>query len=308
VTGLETQIHRKSHVDALGATALILFSILLGLNQALVKLVNAGMSPAFQVGLRSVCAFFIVLAVAVLLRKKLSVSDGSLIPGILSGLLFSLEFFLLFTALEYTTVARVSMLFYTQPFWVALGAHFLLPGERLNGMKVMGLVLAISGVVLLLANGDGASHPDTLIGDVMCIFASVSWAAIVLLVRRSKLSGCAPEMQLLYQLAVSGIILMALSPFLGDLVRDLNIGIILIFAFQVVVVVSMGFLLWFWALSIYPASDMASFGLLAPLFGVFFGWLIFDDELSIQFTVALGLVCAGILLNNRRQHNPVQSP
>ena len=76
---------RKSHVDALGATTLILFSSLLGLNQALVKLVNAGMAPAFQAGLRSVCAFFIVLAAAVLLRRRLSVTDGSLLPGIASG-------------------------------------------------------------------------------------------------------------------------------------------------------------------------------------------------------------------------------
>ena len=290
---------RKSRVDALGAAALIIFSSLLGLNQALVKLVNAGLSPAFQGGLRSVCAFFIVLAAAVLLRKRLSVSDGSLLPGILSGLLFSVEFYLLFTALEYTTVSRVSMLFYTQPFWVAVGAHFLLPDERLDRTKIMGLVLAIGGVALLLSKTEETLHPDTLIGDVMCILASVSWAAIVLLVRKTSLSRCQPEMQLLYQLAVSGVILTAVAPFLGDVIRGLNTGIILIFTFQVVVVVSIGFLLWFWALSIYPASDMASFGLLAPLFGVFFGWLIFDDELTIRFIVALGLVCTGILLNNR---------
>ena len=294
---------RKSHVDALGATTLIVFSALLGLNQALVKLVNAGLSPAFQGGLRSVCAFFIVLGAAVLLRKRLSVSDGSLLPGVLSGLLFSVEFYLLFTALEYTTVSRVSMLFYTQPFWVAVGAHFLLPGERLDRIKIMGLVLAIGGVALLLSKTDEALHPDTLIGDVMCILASVSWAAIVLLVRKSSLSRCSPEMQLLYQLAISGVILTAVAPSLGDVIRDLNTGIILIFAFQVVVVVSIGFLLWFWALSVYPASDMASFGLLAPLFGVFFGWLIFDDELTIRFIVALGLVCTGILLNNRFRKN-----
>ena len=294
---------RKSRVDALGAAALITFSVLLGLNQALVKLVNAGLAPAFQVGLRSLCAFFIVLAAALLLRRKLSISDGSLLPGILSGLLFSVEFYLLFTALEYTTVSRVSMLFYTQPFWVVLGAHFLLPDERMDRMKVMGLVLAISGISLLLWNTDETLRQATFIGDVMCILASLSWAAIVLLVRKSSLSRSSPEMQLLYQLAISGVVLTALAPFLGDTIRDLDTGIVLIFAFQVIVVVSLGFLLWFWALSVYPASDMAFFGLLAPLFGVFFGWLIFDEVLTIRFIIAMGLVCAGILLNNRVRKN-----
>lgn len=295
---------RKSRVDALGATVLISFSVLLGLNQALVKLVNVGLSPAFQVGLRSVCAFFIVLGVALLLRKKLTLLDGSLVPGIFSGLLFSVEFYLLFTALEYTTVSRVSILFYTQPFWVALGAHFLLPGEPLDRMKITGLALAIGGVVVLLNKPDVMSPHNTLTGDIMCISASILWAAIVLLVRKSSLYGCTPEMQLLYQLAVSGIILTAVSPLMGDMIRQLNTGIILIFTFQVVFVVSIGFLLWFWALSVYPASDMASFGLLAPLFGVFFGWLIFDDELTIQFVLALGMICVGIAFNNGWRKSP----
>jgi drug/metabolite transporter (DMT)-like permease len=240
-----------------------------------------------------------------LLRKRLSVTDGSLVPGVFSGLLFSIEFLLLFTALEYTTVSRVSMLFYTQPFWVAIGAHFLLD-ERLDRFKIAGLGLAIGGVALLL-KPDEALPADTLVGDVMCILASISWAAIVLLVRKSKLSGSTPEMQLLYQLAISGVLLTVISPFLGDTIRELNIGIILIFSFQVVFVVAIGFLIWFWALSIYPASDMASFGLLSPLFGVFFGWLIFDDVLTIRFIVAMGLVCVGILLNNGYRRNSIST-
>jgi drug/metabolite transporter (DMT)-like permease len=168
-------------------------------------------------------------------------------------------------------------------------------------MKSAGLALAIGGVVLLLSRADDGLHPDTFLGDIMCIFASIAWAAIVLLVRKSKLSGSTPEMQLLYQLAISGVILTALAPFLGDTIRDLSVDIIMIFSFQVIVIVSMGFLLWFWALAVYPASDMSSFGLLAPVFGVFFGWLIFDDELTATFILALGLVCAGIVFTTRNQ-------
>ena len=289
---------RKSRVDALGAIALVLFSVLLGLNQALVKLVNVGMAPVFQSGLRSACAFLIVLSAALLMRKKLNISDGTLVPGIFSGLLFSLEFYLLFSALEYTTVSRVSMLFYTQPFWVALGAHFLLPGERLNRVKSIGLILALSGVALLLVRADEGVDANTLRGDLMCIFAAIAWALIVLVARKSRLAGSTPEMQLLYQLAVSGVLLLGIAIVSGETLRVMSLSISLIFAFQVVFVVSIGFLLWFWALSTYPAGEMASFGLLTPLFGVFFGWLIFDDVLSFWFLISLGMVCGGIVLNN----------
>ena len=301
-------MNRKDHIDSLGATSLIIFSVILGLNQALVKLVNAGFSPVFQAGFRSVCAFVLVLIAAVLLKRRLSVSDGSLPAGVVAGLLFSLEFYLLFTALEYTTVSRVSMLFYTQPFWVAVGAHFLIPGEQLNKSRIIGLGLAVSGIFVLLAKPDSQFSTNAIIGDVMCIVASIAWAAIALLPRTTSLGKSSPEMMLLYQLAISGIILTAISPMFGDQIRDLTPAIIGIFSFQVIVVVALGFLLWFWALSIYPASDMASFGLLAPAFGVFFGWLIFDEEITVIFVIALVLISAGIVLINRKRPGKTDEP
>ncbi|MFV2091159.1 MAG: hypothetical protein ACC642_10900, partial [Pseudomonadales bacterium] len=55
---------RRDHMDVYGASLLVGFSVILGLNQALVKLVNVGFAPVFQSGLRSACAFIPVLAYA----------------------------------------------------------------------------------------------------------------------------------------------------------------------------------------------------------------------------------------------------
>jgi drug/metabolite transporter (DMT)-like permease len=64
---------RKTRIDNAGIIMLTVFSAMLGLNQALVKLVNAGFSPIFQAGLRSVCAFFIVLSFALIFKKAMVV-------------------------------------------------------------------------------------------------------------------------------------------------------------------------------------------------------------------------------------------
>ena len=45
---------------------------------------------------------------------------------------------------------------------------------------------------------------------------------------------------------------------------------------------------------------MTSFGLLSPIFGVFFGWLIFDDDLTLGFVAAMLTVGGGIVLVNKR--------
>lgn len=276
------------------------FALLMGLNQVMVKVVNSGIAPVFQVALRSLCAFFPILIFALLMRRRLSLTDGSFWPGIVSGLFFALEFVLMFSALEYTTVTRAALFFYCMPFWVALGAHFLIPGEQLSFWRVVGLLLAVAGVALALYRSDTPSGDKAFIGDMMCLMGSAFWAGIALLARTTKLSRSTPEMQLLYQLAVSAVVLMLVVPLFGDPIRELTPFIVSLFAIQVLLVVCVGFLTWFWVLSIYPASDMASFTFLTPLFGMMMGWLLLDEAVTWNLLLALVLVALGIVLVNRR--------
>jgi drug/metabolite transporter (DMT)-like permease len=118
--------------------------------------------------------------------------------------------------------------------------------------------------------------------------------------RLTKLSRSSPEMLLLYQLAVSAPILLVVAPGFGPLIREMTPALAGIFAFQVIAVVCVGFVAWFWVLKIYPASDMASFSFLAPVFGVLFSWLILGEDISWSVIAALVLVAAGIYLVNRR--------
>ena len=293
-------MERKDRIDALGGAVLVTFSLLMGLNQVMIKLVNAGMAPVFQAGLRSACAFLPVLAFAVLMRKRLSLSDGSLWPGLLCGCFFATEFVRLFQSLEYTSVARVSVFFYTMPFWVAAGAHFMIPGERLTRVRALGLALAVAGVALALLRNASPAGPHALFGDLLSLIGAMFWAGIVFMARLTKLSRSSPEMLLLYQLAVSAVILLAVAPGFGPVIREMTLALAGIFAFQVIAVVCFGFLAWFWVLKIYPASDMTSFSFLAPVFGVLFGWLILHEEISWSVIAALVLVAAGIYLVNRR--------
>ena len=287
-------------MDVFGTSSLILFSALLGLNQVMIKIVNTGLQPVFQAGLRSLFALPLVVLYCLIFKKRLSLSDGSLIPGILCGVFFSAEFIFLFLALDFTTVARTSIFFYTMPFWVALAAHFLIPNERLTGVRILGLVLAFSGVVLALFNNSSPATPLALVGDILCLVGAMMWAAIAITARTTKLSKATPEMQLIYQLMVSAPVILIVAPFFGDLVRDLEPHHLAILSFQVVAVVSFGFAFWFWLLQIYPASDVASFGFLAPVFGVVFGWLVLGESIDATIFIALTLVAVGIVLVNRK--------
>ena len=287
-------------VDFLAASFLIIFSILLGLNQVMVKLVNEGMHLVFQVALRSTFAIFSIIIYCYILKKKIIINNGSLIPGIIAGILFAIEFIFLFTALDYSTVTRVSLIFYTMPVWLTLAAHFLIENDKLNLNKILGLIIALVGLFLAVYEPTTGYDTSQFYGDAYSLLASLCWAIIAIMLKTTRLSNATPETQLLYQLVVSGIILLPLSMQLNDYVRNIDLDLILIFSFQVIVIMCMGFIGWLWIMSRYSASSTSSFAFLTPIFGVLFGWLIMDDPINEQIYLSLFFTCLGIYLINKR--------
>ena len=254
-------------IDGLAASFLIIFSILLGLNQVLVKLVNVGMHPVFQVALRSTLAIFPILIYCYIAKKKINFFDGSLFAGIIAGILFAIEFIFLFIALDYSTVTRVSLIFYTMPVWLTISAHFLIKNDKLSFNKILGLGIALLGLVLAIYEPISSYTSKQFYGDLYSLLASFCWAAIAIMLKSSRLSRAAPETQ-----------------------------------FQVIVIMCLGFIGWLWVMSKYSASSTSSFAFLTPIFGVLFGWLIMGDIINTQIYLSLFLTCLGIYLINKRDN------
>jgi drug/metabolite transporter (DMT)-like permease len=105
-------------------------------------------------------------------------------------------------------------------------------------------------------------------------------------------------------LAVSGPVLLALSPAFGPLVREFRPSHAGLLLFQAAVVVAGGFIAWLWLLSSYPAATVASFSFLTPLMSMVFGWAILGEEVGPGLLLAMVLVAAGIVLVNRRPPPP----
>ena len=294
-------MERKTRIDLFGAVALSGFSLLLAFNQIVIKVTNGGLQPVFFAGLRSLGAFVLIL-LWLRLRGIPAGTPRSLWQlGFVMGMIFAAEFLCLFVALDLTTVGRTGVIFYSMPVWMALMAHVVLPDDRISATKAVGLALATAGVGwALLDRDDGAA---SLIGDLAALGAAIGWAATGIMAKGSRLNRLRPEVQLLWQVGVSAPILLLLAPLFGALVRDLAPIHLWGLAFQIVVVVSAGFIFWLWLLSIYPASGVASFSFLAPVLSVLLGWLMLGEEVSGALIGALVLVAVGIVLINR----PVRS-
>ena len=285
-------------LDGFGAAGMIGFAVLLAFNQVVVKVTNDGFSPVFQVGLRSLGAAIFVLIWMRMRGIPMTIPAGTLKWGIYSGVLFSFEFICLYISLDLTTVSRASIIFYSMPVWLALASHFVLPGEQLNLSRFVGLMLAMSGVVVAVFSPSDVE--SSLAGDVLALAAAMGWAGVILMLRVTPLQQVRSEMQLFMQVVVSSVILLAAAPFFGEMIRNLGPVHWAGLTFQVVFVVGLGYLGWFWLMKVYRATVVASFSFLSPVLAVFFGWILLGEQTGVQIWGALALVAAGIFLINRR--------
>ncbi len=292
---------RKPAIDGAGAAALVGFALLFALNQVSIKVTTEGFQPVFLAALRSAIAIPCVLLYMRIASKPVSIQPGTVRAGLLIGAVFSGEFLCLYLALDLTTVARSSVIFYSMPIWLALGAHLLLPGERLTSARSAGLLLAFAGVAWAILDREAAGGRARLSGDLFALAAAILWAAIALCARTTAIARVGPEVQLLWQLAVSLPVLLLAAPFFGPLLRDTGPVHVAGLMFQAVVVVAFGFVGWLALLKRYPASAVASFSFLTPVFGVALGWALLGEEVPASVLGALALVAAGIVLINRPQ-------
>jgi drug/metabolite transporter (DMT)-like permease len=283
-----------------GAVALMLMLCLSwGFNQIAVKLALPDIPPMLQGMIRSAGALPVLLLIARFRGVKMFAADGTLGAGLFAGLLFGIEFVLIFRGLLLTSASRAVVFLYTAPFFVALGSYQFL-GERLRASQWGGLGLSFAGVALAIGVPQADVDANVLLGDLMIVGGGALWAATTLVVKATSLLRAPPEKALGYQVALSIPILGLAAWISGETLTRVPGPLALsLMAYQAVWVVGLTFLLWFGLVKTYSASKLSAFTFITPLFGVVASYFILHDTLTLAFGAAAILVIAGLYLVNR---------
>jgi drug/metabolite transporter (DMT)-like permease len=287
-------------LDAAAVALVLVLCVSWGFNQVAVKLALPDIPPLIQAAFRSTFGTFLVLGWMRLRGVKLMEPDGTLVPGVVAGLLFALEFLLIFRGLVLTSASRASLFIYTAPFFVVIGARWFLPGDRFGRSQWLGLVLSFAGMVVAFGVPAPGADMRTLVGDLMLLLAGAAWGATTLVVKATSLVRAPYEKTLLYQLIVSAPVLALCAEVFGERVVEepsaLAVGSLL---YQTLLIVGVTYLAWFALIQRYSASRLSAFTFLTPLFGVAAGHLVLGDPITPSFALAVGLVVAGLVLVNR---------
>jgi len=284
-------------LDPKAYVLMVLLCLLWSLQQIVLKAVAADIPPTLHIALRSSGAAVLVAALMVWRGERFDWRAWR--PGLAAGTLFALEFVMVGQSLVHTSASHTVVFLYTAPLFAALGLHWKVPAERLNGLQWVGIGLAFSGVVTAFLGKDSpspATGVTSLLGDFLALLGGAAWGATTVVIRTTALSRTSATQTLLFQLLGAGLILLAFAYATDTAWLHPTPAVIGSLVFQTVVVAFASFLAWFWLLRTYLASRLGVFTFLTPLSGVALGVLLLNEPLEPRFVVGAALVLSGILV------------
>jgi drug/metabolite transporter (DMT)-like permease len=287
-------------LDAVAISIMLVLCLSWGFNQVAIKVTIADIPPLTQAAIRSFGAALLIAMWVRMRRIPVLKRDGTLVAGIAAGLLFAIEFVLIYRGLLWTTATRAILFLYLTPFFVVIGGRWFLVGESFNLTQWAGLLLSFAGIAVAFGVPTSAIvDRNQMIGDAMLVAAAAAWGATTLIIKGSALNRVSAEKTILYQLVVSGPLLAVSAIAFGE--RFTSVPSALAFgslAYQTIWVVGVTFPAWFALIVRYSASRLSVFTFLTPLCGVVAGHLVLNEPLTPPFGAAVAMVSAGLVLVN----------
>ncbi|BBV30950.1 MULTISPECIES: O-acetylserine/cysteine exporter [Citrobacter] len=276
----------------------LLVVVVWGLNFVVIKVGLHNMPPLMLAGLRFLLVAF--PAIFFIARPKIPLS---LLLGY--GLTISFgQFAFLFSAIKFGMPAGLaSLVLQAQAFFtIILGAFAF--GERLHGKQLVGIALAVFGVLVLIEASLNGQHVGML-GFMLTLAAALSWACGNIFNKKIMQHTARPAvMSLVVWSALIPIIPFFLASALLDgptqIVQSLvaiDMTTILSLVYLAFVATIVGYGIWGSLLGRYETWRVAPLSLLVPVVGLASAVVLLDETLTgLQLLGAL-LIMAGLYIN-----------
>lgn len=292
-------------ITSLTASLALFISACWGGNAVAIKFTQDALPPIGTAGLRfALGSIFMVLGVY-WDRGSISMQRSHWWYAFQVGVLVFLHIGLFHIGLTLTSAAHAAVLVGSHPVFVALFAHFLLPGDQLTFFKVKGLTCATAGLSSVVfaeqLSGTQLTRVDevTWLGDA-CIVLSASLLGLRLVYTKHLLDRMEPGVIALWGNLVAMVLFLITSLLWeGPEQFNWNWAAVAGLAYQGFVVAGFCFLTWTILLRRHSASRIAVFSFAQPIFGIIFGNLFRGDPLSSGLVFGAIGVGIGVWLVNR---------
>ena len=282
------------------AAGFVLVSLIWGSTWLVIKVGIGSVPPFFAAAMRFALASLFIFIIMRLRGERLPTDRVAIrLYLTLAVLSYSFPFALVYWGELYIPSGLASILFAVYPFVVAIGSHFVLAGERMNIMKMAGIVLGFTGVLMIFW---GDLRPTEGSGLAMLgILASTVMQGSSLIIIKKQSRDISPASLSLGGMCIGVLILTVLAVCFED-VREVHldargVGSILYLATFGTVVT---FLTYYWLLKRVQAVYLSFVTLVTPALAVFLGAVLLGEKLEPNVFTGATAICAGIVVATGR--------
>ncbi len=256
------------------------------------RIIVADASPLFSLALRFLISGILGVAIARALGQSWNLTRSQWHATILFGICQNALYLgLNFYALQAIEASLAAIIASTMPLLVAL-AGWLLMGEKLRPLGVIGLLAGFAGVAVIM--GSRVSAGIDLNGVAMCGLGALALTFATLAVRGAT-SGGNFMMVVGLQMLVGSAVLFVAAPFFETIYFNPTLPVLLAFTYTTLFPGLVATLIWFMLLNRIGAIRAATFHFLNPVFGVTVAAILLGERLGPMDVVGVLVTTLGIL-------------
>jgi drug/metabolite transporter (DMT)-like permease len=281
------------------APAVITVLILIwGTTWAAIRIGLEGIPPLTGIALRFGSASLILMAFARL--KGISLGSGKRIYGlwfINAVFTFCLSYGVVYWAEQWIPSGLAAILFSTFPFFIALLAHFMLPGEQMKLLSLVGLLVGCGGVGLIFSDDLSALGGEkAALAATVFLLSPISSAFANIVVKKYG-SDVHPFSLIAVPMGMTGLIMGSLALIFE---RESSVHFDLVSVGALIYLSVFGsavtFSLYFWLLSRVKATSLSLLTYGVPIVAVVVGIVGLGEPYTWRILVGSLTVLGGVAL------------
>ncbi len=267
------------------------------------KVVLRDISPVTIVWLRFAMGVFI-LGIAVTARKQFALLNSSEWPyfALLGFLGITFHQWLQSNALQTSAASTTAWIVATTPVFMAILGWFVLR-EKLGWVKILGILLAFIGVLVIVYNGDLRAISLRSFGkpgDILVLISAINWTVFSVLSRRGLKKH--PAAFIMFYVMLLGWLLTSILFFATQSVSEIQnltasgwAGL----AFLGIFCSGLAYIAWYDALQTLGAAETGVFLYIEPLVTVIVAFFVLSETISFASLLGGGIIILGVWLVNR---------
>jgi len=213
-----------------------------------------------------------------------------------------------FVGTDKSTAVNGALVTSASPAFIVLFAVIMLR-ERLTLLRLLAVILATIGVLVILDPAQADFSSDTFVGDMFLAIAAITWGLYSVLIRRVSIQTALDTNMVTIIAFVGGLLISVPASGLELTTRSIGIvdeGTILGVLYLGIVSTAVAMWLWNRAFALVPATIGSLFFFAQPLSGALLAAIFLGQTMTTGLWIGGGLIVLGVLLSLWR--TPRQQP